>query len=299
MAPFTIPKGFLAGPAENITVDNIDFTKTKLPECKGLYACVLDNVLSPAECTELLKLAEASTNAPAGSKVNDIWERAMVNIGGGEQMLLTDTRNCGRVIWDSREVVDLVFRRVAHIPEVQKILRLEAVPKVFGNGPSRRGEVWKFSRCNERMRFLRYEGGEYFRPHCDGSYETPDGKERSYFTLHLYLNDHEAHAELPPDMSRKERLAAVKNGLKGGATTFHSMNMRDRFDVLPKAGRVLLFQHRDLLHSGDDVVQGVKYTMRTDLLYSLEEGSGKAGERSKMAILEEPISKATWTDYLS
>ena len=27
------------------------------------------------------------------------------------------------------------------------------------------------------------------RPHCDGAYETPDGKERSYFTLHLYLND--------------------------------------------------------------------------------------------------------------
>nr|POE79725.1 hypothetical protein CFP56_07790 [Quercus suber] len=39
---------------------------------------------------------------------------------------------------------------------------------------------------------------------------------------------------------------------------------------MPRCGRILLFQHRDLLHSGDDVVRGVKYTMRTDLMYALE-----------------------------
>ena len=53
-----------------------------------------------------------------------------------------------------------------------------------------------------------------------------------------------------------------KDVLVGGATTFHSYDMLRKLDVLPRAGRVLLFQHRDLLHSGDDVVQGVKYTMR-------------------------------------
>ena len=93
--------------------------------------------------------------------------------------------------------------------------------------------------------------------HCDGTYETPDRTERSYFTLHLYLNDPEG-----------------KNGeepLKGGATTFHSWNMKERVDVVPKCGRVLMFQHRDLLHSGDDVVSGTKLTMRTDLMFAKEE----------------------------
>lgn len=93
--------------------------------------------------------------------------------------------------------------------------------------------------------------------HCDGAYETPDGSERSYFTLHLYLND-----------------AIDKNGkqiLEGGATTFwSSYSMKDRIDVVPKVGRVLLFQHRNLLHSGDDVVKGTKLTMRTDVMYKLE-----------------------------
>lgn len=90
--------------------------------------------------------------------------------------------------------------------------------------------------------------------HCDGTYETPDGKERSYFTLHLYLNDAEDSRGQEP--------------LKGGATTFHSFNMQKRVDVVPKYGRVLMFQHRFLLHSGDDVISGTKYTMRTDIMFA-------------------------------
>jgi hypothetical protein len=93
--------------------------------------------------------------------------------------------------------------------------------------------------------------------HCDGTYETPDRTERSYFTLHLYLNDAEGKDGQEP--------------LVGGATTFYSWNMNERIDVVPKCGRVLLFQHRDILHSGDDVESGVKLTMRTDIMYAKEE----------------------------
>jgi hypothetical protein len=104
--------------------------------------------------------------------------------------------------------------------------------------------------------------------HCDGTYETPDRTERSYFTLHLYLND-------PTGKDGQEPL-------EGGATTFFSWNMERRIDVVPKCGRVLLFQHRDLLHSGDDVESGVKLTMRTDIMYAKESGSPvrRAGQRA-------------------
>ena len=46
--------------------------------------------------------------------------------------------------------------------------------------------------------------------------------------------------------------------------------MQKRFDVKPKYGRVLMFQHRFLFHSGDDVVSGTKYTMRTDIMFAEE-----------------------------
>ena len=182
-------------------------------------------------------------------------------------MLITDTRNCGRIIWDSRELVDKVWNRIAHLPDVQEIVRLQNVPKIVGNGPIKRGEVWKFTRLNERMRFLKYVGGEYFRPHCDGTYETPDRTERSYVTLHLYLNN--AGVVKSKDLDKKEmkrRVEKDESVLVGGATTFHSWKMDKGVDVLPKAGRILLFQHRELIHSGDDVLRGTKYTMRTDLV---------------------------------
>ena len=274
---------FLASPATDITVNRIDFAQTPCPKFAGLYAVIIDNVLTPSECEEMRRYAEASTLQG--------WERAMVNIGGGNQMLMTHERNCGRIIWDSQDVVDRVWKRIEHIPEVQEIVRLENTPRVFGNGPQKRGEVWKFSRPNERMRFLKYVGGEYFRPHCDGSYETPDRKERSYFTLHLYLNN--ATVVSPEEMSTAS-LNDAKDLLVGGATTFHAYNMIDKLDVLPKAGRILLFQHRDLLHSGDDVLQGTKYTMRTDLMYSLE--STQSEDRSRMPILEDVPVEEEGTD---
>ena len=86
---------------------------------------------------------------------------------------------------------------------------------------------------------------DWMTAHVDGSYETPDRSEISYYTLHLYLNE----------------------GAKGGATSFHSWNMQRSMDVEPKVGRVLIFQHNDLLHSGADVTGGIKYTLRTDLMY--------------------------------
>jgi Rps23 Pro-64 3,4-dihydroxylase Tpa1-like proline 4-hydroxylase len=42
------------------------------------------------------------------------------------------------------------------------------------------------SRLNERLRILKYEGGEYFKPHTDGFYEISDKRETSYYTIHLY-----------------------------------------------------------------------------------------------------------------
>lgn len=92
---------------------------------------------------------------------------------------------------------------------------------------------------------------KYFLAHCDGAYYTPDGSEKSLYTLHLYLNEKDE-----------------ENNLVGGATTFHSYNMEKEFNVYPKIGRVLLFQHENLLHSGQAVDQGIKMTLRTDLMYT-------------------------------
>lgn len=112
--------------------------------------------------------------------------------------------------------------------------------------------------------------------HCDGSYHDerdPSRVIRTLFTVHLYLNDSKAEV---PDAE-----------LVGGATTFFSSDEKRRLDVNPKAGRVLIFQHRRLYHAGDDVLAGTKYTVRSDILYEFipdteEEEEKKKAEKAKV-----------------
>jgi len=110
--------------------------------------------------------------------------------------------------------------------------------------------------------------------HCDGAYRTPDGRQRSFYTLHLYLNDsakalgisEPTQGELEAQ-SGSSKVRSTDELLRGGATTFHLGDRR--LDVDPKIGRVLIFQHSRLLHSGDDVISGIKYTMRSDIMFNM------------------------------
>lgn len=109
--------------------------------------------------------------------------------------------------------------------------------------------------------------------HCDSPYgEEVDGEAfRTFFTIQLYLNDSVAAAGEGAD-------------LVGGATSFLSSDGERKVDVDPKAGRLLIFQHRGLYHSGDEVVRGTKYTMRTDVLFKLV--------RPEEPKTEEPVEKS-------
>lgn len=59
---FTLPDDFLSEPAPNIQIQKIDFTKTALPEYKDLYAVILDDAFTEAECGDLIRAAEARTD---------------------------------------------------------------------------------------------------------------------------------------------------------------------------------------------------------------------------------------------
>jgi hypothetical protein len=148
-------KTLLTGPAPpNISKEIIDFSKTALPMYSGSYAVILDSILTSEECTSLL--------AAASSQTSNQWERAMINIGNGRQALYSDVRNCGRIIWDDREIVARLWARCE--PFLDELLRLENCTRICGFAG--RDVVWKMTRLNERMRFLKYVGGEYFKTHC-------------------------------------------------------------------------------------------------------------------------------------
>ena len=107
--------------------------------------------------------------------------------------------------------------------------------------------------------------------HYDGPYSYSDKGEvyRTHYTVHLYLNDSVAAAGDAQPVPE----------LVGGATSFLSPDDHGlKVSVHPKAGRVLIFQHKGLYHAGDEVLAGTKYTMRTDIMYKLFRPSGTCKE---------------------
>jgi hypothetical protein len=234
----------------------------------------------------------------------------MINAGGGRQVMSVASRKSGRVILDSPDLAARILDRLMPFMRECGIDRVQNMPMVTGLGPAKRGEVLCLTRLNERMRFLRYEGGDYFRPHWDACYVTPDGREKSLFTVHLYLNgdgeqdveeleariekveketylwSSEGEVDLAQigalegedeggDEGEREKSAVESlegsETLLGGATSFMAaMNSKEIVRVFPRTGSVLIFQQRNLFHSGDDVFRGVKYTVRTDIMYATE-----------------------------
>ncbi|KND87584.1 hypothetical protein TOPH_07778 [Tolypocladium ophioglossoides CBS 100239] len=248
-----IPPDFLTTPsAKPITSTPISFSASPLLEYVGHTAILLANVLSPEECQHLIALAEASVvkQHPEESP----WKPALVSMGPGWEVAAPSYRDSDRIVWDEQAVVDRIWARCA---------QAEGLSELLAEVPSKRGEgsgKWTFRGLNNRMRFLKYSPGQYFKPHCDGPYYcTADGHDfRTHYTVHLYLND-----------SAKE--SATGEGHVVGATSFLSRDEKRRLDVDPKAGSVLIFQHAGLYHEGARLEAGTKYTVRMDILYKWEQ----------------------------
>ena len=281
--------------AKPITAQKVNWRSTPLPEYDGSYAVVLDNVLSPSECDTLLQLAEDSV-ADRGASGTRTWRPALVNFGAGYEILRKEYRNSDRIVWDNQTVANRLWARCVRAEGIAEELA-EVVEPWSPSASSRRGpqvdKKWHFSCVNQRMRFLKYEGGQFFRresrllfcysvwwlilmiaAHYDGPYSYSDKGDvyRTHYTIHLYLNDSVAEAGD----------AQPAPELVGGATSFLSPDDHGlKVNVNPKTGRVLIFQHKGLYHSGDEVFAGIKYTMRTDIIYKLFRPSEPAGKAQR------------------
>ena len=192
------------------------------------FAIILDNVFTKEECDTLIKLFE---------RIPENYEIAKINYDD-EQIIDKSYRNNKRWLNFDKKLAETFFKKIKpYIP-----IEFE------GNSVS----------ClNERLSFLKYSTGEYFRAHEDGYYIRPDNSEISYITVQIYLND------------LKEE--------DGGATTFikdtYNRIYQD-YSIIPKVGRVLLFEH-DIEHEGSILKNGLKYCIRTDVMYSVTKNNNE------------------------
>ncbi|TFK34733.1 hypothetical protein BDQ12DRAFT_689090 [Crucibulum laeve] len=218
----------------------IDFSQTSLApatQYHNCYAKVIDHAFTAQECASLLELATST----------DDWQPAGL---GRDGAIHTSFRNSERVLKIDEDASRMIYERLKpFVEDIQEIKPASKWAAITVRPGRKQGPTWKMVRVNPRLSFLRYGPGHYFKPHCDGLLELEaNGKiQKSFVTLHIYLNE--------------------GDGLEGGATRFWTPDGQHFLDVEPRLGSVLIFQQRMLAHSGEEVICGVKYTMRSDFMF--------------------------------
>lgn len=199
------------------------------------------NVVSPEECSQLVGLTESL----------GYLEDAAVS-------LPRSVRHNHNITWIADdETTEIIWNRC-------RPLMLDSAGIFFGK---------QALGLNSRFRFYRYNQGDYFSPHTDGSWpgtRVVDGE--------LVGN------AFPDRWSQLSFLLFLSDGYEGGATRFY----RDRgtttqaatdgdeesvVDIRTPIGGVLCFPHGmhplHCLHGSETITSGSKYIIRSDVLFEL------------------------------
>ena len=181
----------------------------------------VDGVLSFDECQALIERAESIG-----------FQAASVRTNSGPKMM-TNIRNNDRVVFEDAELAELMWSRIVSV-----------LPSLDGQKPVG---------VDHSLRFYRYERGQQFKRHKDGSVSNKDGN-ASKLSYLIYLN----------------------SDFEGGTTTFRDYigagESRQKIEntIIPKTGSALLFRH-ERWHEGTELTLGRKYVLRTDVFYGEKE----------------------------
>jgi prolyl 4-hydroxylase len=134
-----------------------------------------------------------------------------------------------------------LYRDQDRVMRTDPAMALDLYERLKPHLPERMGDLRLYG-VNDLLRFYRYKPGQQFHPHMDHWYR-PSETQITLHTILVYFNE----------------------GFAGGATIFQEQL---EATVVPKAGRVAIFQHK-IRHEGQQVTRGTKYALRTDTLYGV------------------------------
>ncbi|KAG7352666.1 oxidoreductase, 2(OG)-Fe(II) oxygenase family protein [Nitzschia inconspicua] len=212
----------------------------KLQELHPRRVWIVPSFFSPIECRNWVTFCETSggleyTAHPATSYIAH--------------------RECFRMQqYDAVELATRIFQRISQggsSSSIMKRLQQESSDLCAGRVPIG---------CNPNLRLYKYDQGHSFGKHVDGSNVIgPEG------------------GKLMQGCSTEMTMLIYLSECAGGATRFHTTgrskgrsNKASSFAFEPQVGTLLLHVHGDhcLEHEADPVLGGIKYVLRTDLVYS-------------------------------
>ncbi|MCG6200642.1 prolyl hydroxylase family protein [Psychromonas antarctica] len=214
-------------------------TKKILTQLPGAFQLL--NVLSIEECERLIEVSES-----------------MGYLADAAVSLPRDIRHNDSLTWVVDEQTDgIIWDRIKHLMSDDQ--------DIF-NGKLALG-------LNARFRFYRYRKGDYFKPHSDGSW--PGSR---------VINNELVADAFGDRFSQMTFLILLTEDFTGGATRFlvNATNSDQparrgddvkEIDIRTTAGSILCFPHGlhplHCIHSSEPIYKGVKYIIRTDVLFEL------------------------------
>ena len=242
-------------------------------------ALVLDDVVSLDQCQSVVQMAdkgfryitEATHKAPDGtSSVVQIQnpnphKLSAIDTHHDPQQVTTSTpRDSGTILLD--ELYSKIFVTLKSHPSYQHY--------------EKRTQCGEMQGLNPRMRVLKYDAkdNDRFEAHFDATTYVPGQHQRrqSLITILLYLNDGEGE-----DFDGGETLYLDSHNSTAGEPNYENV-----IKVVPKAGRVVLFEH-GLFHSGAPLGRGTKYIMRTDVLFDEQQDHEEKKEEDLKSDVED------------
>eukprot|EP00984_Skeletonema_dohrnii_P003305 scaffold1099_cov143-Skeletonema_dohrnii-CCMP3373.AAC.3 len=212
---------------------------------------VARNALSSKECEDWIKYAENSgydTVAHPATK----W---------------IAHRECSRLQKNDWTMAHRLFGRIQQVvAEASK--QLDIFDKSTRVNSSYANKSYQPITCNPNLRLYKYTKGQWFGKHID---DTNKIEWRGEDTPYAAKDVAETHTEIT--------VLFYLSSCKGGATRFHlpkSTKKKGRGDdgsvaFTPTQGAVLLHVHGDncLEHEAEPVIDGIKYVLRTDIVYGI------------------------------
>ena len=201
-------------------------------------AFLISDVLSGEECENIIQMAESS---PQGYVPDEPTTSAKPPEGFAPR--------AANLVLLSEKITSILYNRTKQF-----------LPTKLGNGSN------ELAGLNSRLRFYRYQPGAIYRPHVDGSWPGSGIHNGKYY--YDYYGDR---------WSRLTFLVYLNDDFDGGGTSFYvpskDVGNLQAFTVEPRQGSVLVFPHGgvagSLVHEGSFCKVGVKYIIRTDVLYKI------------------------------
>lgn len=232
-----------------------------LPICNEIYknyiqAAYIDNVLTCDECKNLRNTIDNNNDL-------SFW-----SVSGRENDEARAFRNADTIEVQSDRIASLIWNRIKDkFPFTDININSEEFDE-NGNIDTRWERelpgIWKAVNLNSDFLFAKYPSGGSFAPHTDGR-TIHNFNYRSFYSVIIFLNSIDDGFGGGTKFYKKEAVESLERSeIDNQWTANQSLRTAE---VLPKEGRMLIFD-QDLVHEGVSPLEcNQKYIIRSDIMY--------------------------------